>query len=44
MYDAFLVVRNYGKLSAKFLSGTSTVIEMVDFLLKQLLEFVLMFK
>ena len=29
MYDDFLVVRNYGKLNAKFLLGTSTVIEKV---------------
>ena len=29
MYDDFLVVRNYGKLSAKFLFSTSTVIEKV---------------
>ena len=48
MDDDFLVVRNYGKLSAKFLSGTSMVIEKVEllsyfyFLLEQLLEFVLM--
>ena len=32
MNDGFLVVRNYGKLSAKFLLGTSTVIEKVGFL------------
>ena len=32
MSDAFLVIRNYGKLSAKFLLGTSTVIEKVGFL------------
>ena len=32
MYDDFLVVRKYGKLSAKFLSGTSTVIEKVELL------------
>ena len=32
MYDDFLVVRNYGKLSAKFLLGTSTVIEKVGLL------------
>ena len=32
VYDDFLVVRNYGKLSVKFLSGTSTVIEKVGLL------------
>ena len=32
MYDDFLVVRNYGKLYAKFLLGTSTVIEKVGLL------------
>ena len=32
MYDDFVVVRNYGKLSAKFLSGTSTVIEKAELL------------
>ena len=32
MYDDFLVARNYGKLSAKFPSGTSAVIENVRLL------------
>ena len=49
MYDYFLSVRNYGKLSAKFLSGTSMVIEkggtfvVFYFSLEQLLKFVLKF-
>ena len=33
MYDDFLVVRNYGELSAKFLLGTSMVIEKAGSLL-----------
>ena len=33
MYDNFLEVRNYGKLSAKFLLGTSVVIEKVRLML-----------
>ena len=47
MYGDFLVVRKYGQFSAKFLSGTSTVFEMVGllsyvlFLCKELIEFVL---
>ena len=32
MYDDFSVVRNYGKLPAKFFLGTSTVIENVGLL------------
>ena len=32
MYDDFLEVRDYGKLSAKFILGTSTVIEKVGLL------------
>ena len=31
MYDDFFVVRKYGKWSAKFLLGTSTAIEKVEF-------------
>ena len=47
MYDDFLVVSNYRKLSAKFLSGTLTLLRRWEFcrifyfLLEQLLEFVL---
>ena len=32
MYDDLLVVRNYAKLSGKFLFGTSTAIEKVGLL------------
>ena len=32
IYDDLLVVRNYGKLPAKFLLGTSTIIEKVGLL------------
>ena len=32
MYDEFLVLRNYGKLSAKIILGTSTVIEKMGLL------------
>ena len=44
LYDDFLAVSYCGKLSSKFLSGTSRVIEKVvlfDFSLGQLLDFVL---
>ena len=45
MYDDFLVVRKYGKLYAKFLLGTLrrwNFWRIFDFLLEQVLEFVLM--